>query len=42
VADAVVRGLEKGAETIWAPPALRFVFSGMRHLPRPLWRRIKE
>ena len=25
VADAVVRGLEKGAETIWAPPALRFV-----------------
>jgi decaprenylphospho-beta-D-erythro-pentofuranosid-2-ulose 2-reductase len=42
VADAVVRGLEKGAETIWAPPALRFVFSGMRHLPRPVWRRIKE
>ena len=42
VADAVVRGLEKGAETIWAPPALRFVMSGMRHLPRPLWRRIKE
>jgi decaprenylphospho-beta-D-erythro-pentofuranosid-2-ulose 2-reductase len=42
VADAVVRGLEKGAETIWAPPVLRFVMSGMRHLPRPLWRRIKE
>ena len=42
VADAVVRGLEKGAETIWAPPALRFVMSGMRHLPRPLWRRLKE
>jgi decaprenylphospho-beta-D-erythro-pentofuranosid-2-ulose 2-reductase len=42
VADAVVRGLEKGAETIWAPPPLRFVFMGMRHLPRPIWRRIKE
>ena len=42
VADAVVRGLEKGAETIWAPPAMRFVMSGMRHLPRPLWRRIKQ
>ena len=42
VADVVVRGLEKGAETIWAPPPLRFVMSGMRHLPRPLWRRIKE
>ena len=41
VADAVVRGLEKGAETIWAPPALRYVFAGMRHLPRPLWRRVK-
>ena len=41
VADAVVRGLEKGAETIWAPPALRFVFAGLRHLPRPLWRRMK-
>jgi len=42
VADAVVRGLEKGAETIWAPPPLRFVMSAMRHLPRPLWRKIKE
>jgi decaprenylphospho-beta-D-erythro-pentofuranosid-2-ulose 2-reductase len=41
VADAVVRGMEKGAETIWAPPALRYVFAGMRHLPRPLWRRVK-
>lgn len=42
VADAVVRGLEKGAETIWAPAQLRLVFSAMRHLPRPVWRRIKE
>lgn len=42
VADAVVRGLEKGAEMIWAPAQLRFVFSAMRHLPRPVWRRIKE
>ena len=42
VAEAVVRGLEKGAETIWAPAQLRLVFSAMRHLPRPVWRRIKE
>jgi decaprenylphospho-beta-D-erythro-pentofuranosid-2-ulose 2-reductase len=42
VAEAVVRGLEKGDEIIWAPPALRYVFSGMRHLPRPLWRRVAE
>jgi decaprenylphospho-beta-D-erythro-pentofuranosid-2-ulose 2-reductase len=41
VADAVVRGLEKGAETVWAPPTLQFVFGALRHLPRPLWRRIK-
>lgn len=42
VAEVVVRGLEKGAETIWAPPPLRFVFTVMRHLPRPVWRRLKE
>jgi len=41
VADAVVRGLENSAEMIWVPPALRVVMTGMRHLPRPLWRRIK-
>jgi decaprenylphospho-beta-D-erythro-pentofuranosid-2-ulose 2-reductase len=42
VADAVVRGLEKGAETIWAPAQMRLIFSAMRHLPRPVWRRIKQ
>jgi decaprenylphospho-beta-D-erythro-pentofuranosid-2-ulose 2-reductase len=41
VAGVVVRGLETGAETVWAPPALRFVMSGMRHLPRAVFRRIK-
>ena len=41
VAGVVVRGLETGAEVVWAPPLLRFVMSGMRHLPRPLFRKIK-
>ncbi|MCU0268710.1 MAG: decaprenylphospho-beta-D-erythro-pentofuranosid-2-ulose 2-reductase [Acidimicrobiales bacterium] len=38
VAEAVVAGLQKGREIIWAPGILRWVFAVMRHLPRPLWR----
>ncbi len=38
VADAVVRGLRRGATTVWAPGILRWVFAVMRHLPRPVWR----
>jgi decaprenylphospho-beta-D-erythro-pentofuranosid-2-ulose 2-reductase len=41
VADVVVKGLESGAETVWAPAPLRFVMSAMRHLPRPVFRKIK-
>ena len=40
VAAAVVRGIESGAEVVYAPPVLRWVFAVMRHLPRPLWRRM--
>ena len=40
VAEAVVRGLARGATTVWAPPALRYVMSGLRHLPRPVYRRL--
>ena len=40
VADAIVTGLQKGHEIIWAPGILRVVFSVMRHLPRPVWRRV--
>lgn len=40
VADAVVRGLEKGAEVVWAPPVLRYVFGIFRLVPRSLWRRM--
>jgi decaprenylphospho-beta-D-erythro-pentofuranosid-2-ulose 2-reductase len=40
VATAIVRGLERGRETIWVPPALRYVMSALRHAPRPLFRRL--
>lgn len=41
VADAIVDALRRGAETVWVPPALRFVMSAVRHLPRPVFRRLK-
>ncbi|MFC7386902.1 SDR family NAD(P)-dependent oxidoreductase [Sphaerisporangium rhizosphaerae] len=40
VAEDVVKGLRSGAETVWSPPKLRPVFTLMRILPRPLWRRL--
>ena len=38
VAEQIVRGLERGSDTVWAPPLVRWVFAVLRHLPRPLWR----
>ncbi len=40
VAEATVRALDGKAHTIWVPGRLRFVFAILRHLPRPLWRRL--
>ncbi len=40
VADAVLEGLRRNREIVWAPPVLRYVFSAMRHLPRPAWRKV--
>jgi decaprenylphospho-beta-D-erythro-pentofuranosid-2-ulose 2-reductase len=40
VADEIAKGLARGSHTVWAPPVLRYVFAVMRHLPRPLWRRV--
>jgi decaprenylphospho-beta-D-erythro-pentofuranosid-2-ulose 2-reductase len=42
VAGAVVDGLDRGAQTIWAPRALRLVMLVMRMLPRPLFRRLEQ
>lgn len=40
VAADVVRGLEKHAEIVWSPPPLRYVLAGLRHLPRPVFRKL--
>ena len=40
VADAIVAGLGRGSETIWAPAPLRYVMSALRHIPRPVFRRL--
>jgi decaprenylphospho-beta-D-erythro-pentofuranosid-2-ulose 2-reductase len=40
VAETVASGLRSGAHTVWSPPALRYVMAVLRHLPRPLFRRL--
>ncbi|MFE7466368.1 SDR family NAD(P)-dependent oxidoreductase [Streptomyces sp. NPDC057499] len=40
VAEAIVTGLRRRSETVWVPGALRAVMSALRHLPRPLFRRL--
>lgn len=40
VAARIVRGLESGAEVVWAPSILRWVFAALGSLPRGLWRRV--
>ena len=42
VAELIVGGLTKGAETVWAPPVLAYLFFAFRLLPRALWRRVSE
>ena len=41
VAAAVVKALAHGQELIWVPAKLRAVMSGVRHLPRPVFRRLE-
>ncbi|HYM45024.1 MAG TPA: SDR family NAD(P)-dependent oxidoreductase [Solirubrobacteraceae bacterium] len=40
VARATVRGLRRGATTVWAPERLRWAMAIVRLLPRPLFRRL--
>lgn len=42
VAEYVMRGLASGNRVIWSPPILKYVFSVLRHLPAPLWRKIAD
>jgi decaprenylphospho-beta-D-erythro-pentofuranosid-2-ulose 2-reductase len=41
VASAIVRAVRTGAETVWVPSQLRWVMSVLRHLPRPIFRRLE-
>lgn len=40
VARAVVDGLRRKRAVVWVPAPLRFVMSALRHLPRPIFRRL--
>jgi decaprenylphospho-beta-D-erythro-pentofuranosid-2-ulose 2-reductase len=40
VAEAIVAGVGKGRHTVWVPGAMRWVMSGLRHVPRPVFRRL--
>jgi decaprenylphospho-beta-D-erythro-pentofuranosid-2-ulose 2-reductase len=40
VADATVKALDRGEHTVWVPALLRYVFAILRHLPRPIYRRL--
>ena len=40
VAKITAKGLRNGRRTVWAPPILRVVFSVLRHMPGPVWRRL--
>jgi decaprenylphospho-beta-D-erythro-pentofuranosid-2-ulose 2-reductase len=42
VAAVAVKGLERGAHTVWAPPSLRWVMLLMKLIPRSLFRRIEQ
>lgn len=40
VADAVMAAVRDGREQVWVPRPMRAVMSGLRHLPRPVFRRL--
>lgn len=40
VAEATVGALDSRAHTVWVPGLLRWLFAVLRHLPRPIFRRL--
>lgn len=40
VAGDIVDGMARGSEVVWSPGILRYVFTAMHHVPRPIWRKI--
>ena len=41
VAGDIVRGISRNAVTVWSPGVLRPVMSAVRHLPRPVFRKMR-
>ena len=42
VGEIVVKALRKGKHTVYAPPPLRILMTGLQHLPRPVFRKVAE
>ena len=40
VGKVVAKAIATGKEEVWAPPALRWVMSTLRHVPRPVFRKL--
>jgi len=40
VAEVIVDSVARGREQAWAPAQLRYVMSALRHVPRPIFRRL--
>jgi decaprenylphospho-beta-D-erythro-pentofuranosid-2-ulose 2-reductase len=40
VAEAVVAAVRDKRELIWVPAPMRAVMSGLRHVPRPVFRKL--
>ncbi len=40
VADDIVRGLATEASVVWSPPVLKLLFTVLKSLPRPVWRKV--
>ncbi len=40
VARWTVEAVERGRDTVWTPPPLRWVMSALRHVPAPVFRRL--
>lgn len=40
VGELAVAGMRRGKHTVWAPGILRYVFMVLRHVPRPIFRRL--
>ncbi|RZQ62038.1 decaprenylphospho-beta-D-erythro-pentofuranosid-2-ulose 2-reductase [Amycolatopsis suaedae] len=40
VAEIAVDAQRKGKELVWAPPPFRFIMSALRHVPRPIFRKL--